>query len=312
MSSKQLVICDKDENYTARLAAFFHGKKELALQVKTYKIPQEMREESANSLTSILLINEQFIEKNTTIEWNGSILILSERKGENTTYRYPSIFKYQSCERFIKCLFDFLKEEDMKGVWRMRKSRKGIAIGIYSPIRRLGQTTFAFEKARELSKRENVLYLNLESYAGYEGIFIPEEEKNMSVLLYYAKQESAHLGMILTTLVRCKDGVDYVPPTLLSEDIRTISPKEWIWLLQELLQESIYDVLILDLGDSIQGLYEILSFCETVYMPVADDKIAASKIKQYEDNLRRTGHGDLVERMIRCDIRRTITGKDSG
>ena len=66
----------------------------------------------------------------------------------------------------------------------------GRIIGFYSPVRRLGQTKMALRKGRELSRTENVLYLNMESYAG-PGVYFPEErQRNMSELLYYAKQES--------------------------------------------------------------------------------------------------------------------------
>ena len=43
MSSKNLVICDEDVNYAARLAAFFNGKRELAFQVKICGNPVEMQ-----------------------------------------------------------------------------------------------------------------------------------------------------------------------------------------------------------------------------------------------------------------------------
>ena len=134
----------------------------------------------------------------------------------------------------------------------------------------------------------------------------------MSTLLYYVKQETGNLGLILTTLINRKNGVDYIPPVNCSDDLRTVTKEEWLWLFQKILCDSIYDVLVLDLGEGILGLYDILQFCDQVYMPVADDEIAASKIVQYENTLREMGYAQLVERMIRCDIRGTITRKNSG
>lgn len=311
MSSKELVICDSDAKYTAKLAAFFNGKKELAFQVKIYGSPDTMQEVIAESSESILLINESFLENDLFKKWNGKILVLSEKRRTEKYKNVQSIFKYQSCNLFMTQILEYC-EEEMQGIWRIRKSRKGKVIGVYSPVHRLGQTAFAFEKAKELSKEMNVLYLNLETYAGYGAILQKEEKKTLSTLLYYVKQESASVGLVLTTLIKSKDGVDYIPPVILNEDLLTITKKEWLWLFQEILHNSIYDALVLDLSESVQGLYEILAFCETVYMLVADDKNAASKIRQYEENLRRTGYAELVERMVRCDIRRTAARKNFG
>lgn len=309
MSSKELVICDSDGKYTAKLAAFFNGKKELAFQVKIYDSPDAMQEAAEHS-EGILLVNESFLGNDLFKKWNGKILVLAEKRSTEKK-NVQSIFKYQSCSLFMTRFLEYC-EEEMKGIWRIRKSRKGKVIGVYSPVHRLGQTAFAFEKAKELSKKMNVLYLNLETYAGYGELLQKEEQRTLSTLLYYAKQESSSVGLVLTTLIKSKDGVDYIPPVMLSEDLLTITKKEWLWLFQEILHNSIYDVLVLDLSESIQGLYEILAFCETVYMLISDDQNAASKIRQYEENLRRTGYTELVERMVRCDIRRTAARKNFG
>lgn len=310
MSSKNLVICDEDVNYAARLAAFFNGKRELAFQVKICGNPVELQGLLADSTKSILLLNELFMSHELIKEWKGEILVLSETKRAGN---YETLlFKYQSGSKILLHILEKCDEQNMDGIWRVRKSSKGKVIGFFSPVRRVGQTTFALTKAKELSKECNVLYMNLEPYAGSEGLFSQNENKTMSTLLYYAKQESENVGMILTTLVCSMNGVEYVPPVKNSEDLHAVTKEEWLWLFRELLRNSIYDVLILDLSECIRGLYEILKFCDEVYMLTADDQIAASKIKQYEQDLRQMGYTEVAERMVRCDIRRTIERKDTG
>lgn len=309
MSSKNLVICDYDKEYAAKLAAFFNGKKELAFQVKIYESPDQMQKMIADGEVDILLINETFLKEYPLEECACKIILLSEVRGKKAHGKWNSIFKYQASDAILTLILEFCSDTEMEGIWRVRKRKQGKAVGIYSPVKRLGQTSFAVEMCKELSKEENVLYLNLETYSGYE---VEEKKKTMSTLLYYAKQEARNVGLVLTTLICSKNGVDYVPPVACSEDLRSVRKEEWLWLFQEILCSSIYDVLVLDLGECIEGLYDILQFCDTVYMPVADDEIAASKIQQYERNLREMGYIEVAERMIRCDIRGTITGKNSG
>jgi len=308
MSSKILVICDNDEEYRDRLSAFLNGKRELAFQVKTCSSPEQIQAIKSVTPINILLLNHRFLEEVSVEAFQCKTILLSEAKEADNAGERKSIFKYQGSDKILAHILECCKEKESEDVWRVRKSKQGRMIGIYSPVHRLGQTTFALDKARNLSKNENVLYLNLETYAGD---ISEEKEKTLSVLLYYAKQEAGNIGLILTTLISRKDGIDYIPPVVCSNDLRSITGKEWIRLFREILCNSIYDVLILDLDDCMDGLYDVLQACDTVYTLVADDEAAISKMKQYENNLRIMGYGEVAERMIRCDIGGTITGKNT-
>lgn len=192
------------------------------------------------------------------------------------------------------------------------KKNRGQLIGYYSPIRRLGQTSQAIKHGIQLAKKSNVLYLNMEPYAGIGGHFADEKERNLSMLLYYAKQEIGNPGLLITTLVQQMSGMDYIPPVTYPEDLKKVTTEEWLWLLREILERSIYDVLILDIGDCIQGIFDILQSCDQVYMMTSGDRLAVSKLCQYEETLCRHGYGSLWERMIRCDVRRSIKNKNTG
>ena len=119
-----------------------------------------------------------------------------------------TIFKYQSGEQICMCLMQLLARGEKAELLRIRKKGNGRIIGFYSPVRRLGQTRMALRKGRELSRTENVLYLNMEVYAGTGSYFPEERQKNMSELLYYAKQESRKLAGVLAGLVKSLEGLD--------------------------------------------------------------------------------------------------------
>lgn len=313
MSSRNLVICDPETEYAARLAAFLNGKRELAFQVKTCKSPDQIREAAGQMPVDILLIADECRElydmQSEGEKADKTVLLTSEREEREDV---DAIFKYQSGEHICMRLVQLLAKGEKPDLLRIRRKGNGRIIGFYSPVRRLGQTKMALRKGRELSRTENVLYLNMESYAG-PGVYFPEErQRNMSELLYYAKQESKKLAGVLAGLVRSRDGMDYVPPASIPDDIRDVSAGEWIWLFEEILRTSIYDTLVLDIGDSVQGLYRILEACDEIYMPAADDPAASSKIRQFEEALEQAGCGHMAERVVRCDIRRTAPGKGAG
>lgn len=309
MSSKNLVICDREQEYAAKLADYLGSKKELALQVKLCSSPEQVEAIRREMAVDILLADEGITFTEGELLGIPRVIRLSAASA-GTEGPVSSIFRYQSGSDIYTHLIEVLAEGGMGELWNVRKKERGKLIGIYSPVHRSGQTGFALRKGMELAKTSNVLYMNLETYAGIGGYFPEEEKRNLSMLLYYAKQESGNPGLLITTLVKQMNGLDYIPPVIFPEDIRTVTTSEWMWLFGEILGHSIYDVLILDLGDCVQGLFDILKACDTIYMPSADDRLAASKIYQYEEALCRQGYGEVWERMIRCDIRRTAKDED--
>ena len=43
-----------------------------------------------------------------------------------------------------------------------------------------------------------------------------------------------------------------------------------------------YDVIILDLSEQVDELFQILKSCDRIYMPIQEDVISQAKIAQYE------------------------------
>jgi len=310
VGSKNLVICDRELDFASRLADYLGGKKELALQVKLCGSPEQVEAVRRETAVDILLADEEIRFTEGELAGIPKVVRLSASPVEAGS-PVCRIFRYQPGDDIYTHLVEALAEGGMGELWNVRKKESGRLIGIYSPVHRAGQTAFALEKGMELAETSNVLYVNLEPYAGIGGYFPEEEKRNLSMLLYYAKQEMGNPGLLITTLVKQMKGMDYIPPVIFPEDIRTVTASEWVKLFGEILNRSIYDVVILDLGDSVQGLFDILEICDTIYMPVADDRPAVSKIYQFEEVLCRQGYGEVWERMIRCDIRRTAKDKDS-
>lgn len=63
--------------------------------------------------------------------------------------------------------------------------------------------------------------------------------------------------------------------------------------------ESIYKVIILDLGDTVDGLYDLLGRCSKIYTPYIEEGAAKAKLNQYEENLRSAGYGEILKKTVR-------------
>lgn len=176
-------------------------------------------------------------------------------------------------------------------------------IGIYSPVHRIGKTRFALRLGKQLSQTTSVLYLNLEDYCGNPESFPEKNGQTLEDLLYYMRQDNMNLGLKLSTMIGQIENLDYLAPIRHHQDLCSVQSSEWLELFDMLLEKSIYQVLILDLGDCIDGLYEVLKHCTKVYTPYLEEPTAKAKLAQYEEDLRSSGYGDILKHTVRRRIK---------
>ena len=146
--------------------------------------------------------------------------------------------------------------------------------------------------------KEPVLYLDLEEYAGDAFYFQDRPERNLADLLYYFRQGKGNFAVRMSVVAGQADKLDYVLPMPYVQDMQAVKKEEWLGLFEKILSECIYEKVILDLGDSIDGLLDILGRCATVYTPYIEEPAAKAKLNQYFENLRKTGREAVLERTI--------------
>ena len=118
------------------------------------------------------------------------------------------------------------------------------------------------------------------------------------------RQDGINPGMKISTMAGQSDGMDYIMPMKYEQDIKTVKKEEWLDLLDIILEKCIYEAVILDLGDCIDGLYDILRKCERVYTLYIDEETALAKMEQYEKNLRAAGYSDVLGKTVKRRVGR--------
>ena len=165
------------------------------------------------------------------------------------------------------------------------EKKKMEVIGVYSPVGRTMKTTFALTLGQILAKKRACLYLNLEACSGFEYLLERSFDQTLGDLLYYQRLGSEQLITKMGSIVQSVNNLDYLPPVLSMEDIQSTTAQEWISLLQQIIDYSNYDVVILDLSDSVSQLYKVLEQCTRIYMPIRADPVSQAKIHQFEHTL---------------------------
>lgn len=300
MSNRNLVICDREEGYAEALAVFLMRRKELAFQVQVCGGIAEALAVLQERAIDILLIGGAFPAAERRKLKAGKVFLLTGSGKPETDDGETVVYKYQSGEAILaEIIRKCSEEEDGDNLFiRTVKAGKIKIIGVFSPVHRSGKTGYGIKLGKELAVSENVLYLNMELYGGIGGYF-PGEGHTLADVLYYARQESRNIGMVLTTLVEHMDGLDYLFPARISEDVRSVTAEEWVGLVRQIGEQSIYDVVILDIDEGLKGVYDLLRVCTEIHVPTARDTIAAAKLRQMDEELHLLGYDDVKKKMVK-------------
>lgn len=295
MKRNILAVCDLEASYAYNLMESIYEKQGTAFEIQAFTSVKSLIAFGKEQPIELLLISASAMcdgVKELTI---GKIMILSEGERIKELSTYPCIYKYQASDQLIREVMDYYVKEQVTEPAVLLKKKVRV-IGIYSPAGRSLKTSFALAYGQLMARERRTLYLNLEEYAGFESLMNEEYSADITDLLYFAKLGNGSLVYRIGSLVKQVGGLDYIPPALMGEDLKEIGPKEWRGLIQELKDYSSYDTLILDVGNCVRGILELLEECTRIYMPVREDVVSIAKLYQFEKALEQRNLGFLMER----------------
>ena len=319
------VICDVQEEYIDHLFEILSEQLAEEYQFQLFHDPEQMMEFAGQIEPGILLIGEGCIKEIQSPVKIWKKFILTETPKQQTEREAISVYRYQSAGQIINIIENGIREygsSESGNSWEQKmpdervsiqkKGRERIRdepqirgmIGIYSPVHRVGKTRFSMRLGRKLAMQVPVLYINLEGYSGGSHYFPEDTSYDLGDLIYCMKQERTDYGLKISSMTGQYGRMDYIMPMENEPDLRSVSGEEWISLFDRILEKCIYEVLILDLGDCINGLYDILKNCERVYTPYICEDAAMAKLEQYEKNLRTTGYGDILSRTVKKQMKK--------
>ncbi|HOO29224.1 MAG TPA: hypothetical protein PLU43_12230, partial [Lachnospiraceae bacterium] len=153
-------------------------------------------------------------------------------------------------------------------------------IGIYSPVTNVLKTSFAMTLGQILAEEEEVLFISLECCSGLTGLLSLNKERDLSDLLYERSVGEARFS--LGRFTQRAEGLSIISPVDGVTELQSVKKEEWVKLMRFLLREGSYSKLILDIGNSVNGIIEILQLCGMIYMPYRQDRISMAKLSAFE------------------------------
>lgn len=302
-------VCDTQEEYAEQLFGILPEKLEGDYQFHLFHDAGNMKEYLEHTSAEVILLGEECKEKTIREARTGQKIILTEDPNRRELWGYPCVFRYQPVGRIAGKINRILKKEEKKSRVRIRDEpvEKTVSlvrglIGVYSPIHRIGKTRFALQLGQKIAKHVPVLYINMEGYAGGDYYFKESTDKDLGDLLYCIKQEQDNYGLKISMMAGQLGNLDYIKPMKNEQDLRAVSGGEWLSLLDLIFEKCIYETVILDLGDAVSGLYDVLKKCSRVYTLYLNEEAAQAKLRQYEENLRETGYASVLEHTVKKQV----------
>ena len=283
MSDKNVVICDREIRYANGLGENISEREDLAVKVYVCSSFEHVLELEQAKKIHIFIVDEEITYAQRTQIGANQVFVLARGKVADLGEEEWAIGKYQCADEIIRQVFEFYVDRTKENIMRCMNKERARLVAVYSPIHRVGKTTFALALGRECAKSKKVLYLNLEEYAGME--VSQDTNMNLGDLLYYLRQGNGNLGIRLQAAVKEDERLDVVPPIPVVLDLKEVTWEEWDALITQLLENSLYEMVVLDVSESVQGLFPLLELCDRVYMPVLEDENSRRKLKQYQDNV---------------------------
>lgn len=294
MKRKILAVCDSETEYTNRMQEFLCTREELPFEVYAFTDTEKLEDSSKKEDIEILLISESDYSDKIKELPIQNIYVLNE-SGQTEDENVEQVGKYQSSEKILGQVLEFYsRRRDLP-----RKIKKGAPanlIGVYSPVGRCLQTSFSLAMGQILAKKHKVLYLNFESFSGLGQMLQHDMQTDLADLLYYYNNTRERFRYRLESSLQTINGLYFIPPAASFLDMQSISEETWLELLTAIEDEGMFEYIVLDLSDCVQGLLELLRRCSMIYTILKEDNMAAAKLHQYEEYLEDMEYQDILDK----------------
>lgn len=301
MNEKTIAVCDLDPNYALNLSGALDRALYGHFNISTFTSSSALCEYLAAHDVDTAIISESAYDSDLLQALPVTLILLRENP-DFVEERAILINRFQSREDLMESVLKVLPENVHNSSEMRLRTSKWKVIGIYSPIRRCLQTTFSLTLGQMLGADHKTLYMNFENYSGLSGWFNMEFKNNVTDLLYYFDCEREKLTLRIPLLIHRIGNLDILPPADSCYETYDRNGQRWVELMKEIENATDYEYLILDLTDSMNGVLEVLEYCDRVYTLVRDDALSSAKLTQYEHWMVEHSKADIVGKTLKFKL----------
>lgn len=293
------IMCS-DEEYGKALMDILCEDQRLRANVKFFSNTSCYQSQKGEEIYYISTL-EDYAEWGTYLNSEKTLFLV--KKQDECIYDF-SVPKFSSVDIIILKLLEMMSLSGKVDSQIMASSSKKDAalIGFFSPVRRCSQTTLGVTIGNIMSETKRVLYMSFESFSNFWSCTGYQGTRSLEDLLLASKITPEKFGIYFNSVVYHSDSLDILPPIRSLQQILDVKAEDWVSLVEMIIRECDYDVIILDLSESIHGLLKLLSMCERIYTLTQEDPCAIAKINEYEILLRSCEQEEIIKKTYKKRI----------
>ena len=118
--------------------------------------------------------------------------------------------------------------------------------------------------ASVFGRKKKTLLLDLQSFSAREEQLGEEELWDLADMIYFLRQGKKTFLYKLSSIVRNEGSYDFILPMKIPADLRSVTVAEWSEFLEKLAIDSDYNVVVIDFGQDVSGIFQLLSQCTKI------------------------------------------------
>lgn len=299
---KIMAVYDEDPFYAERLSDYVNRKEKGIFKAQAFTSKERLEAFAKETEVDVLLTGVPGDAEAISGLKAAQKIYLTEERDADGVREQSEIYKYQSGDDIIRDVMAvYCERAEIKRELPGLVSKDKRVIGVYSPVGRCGKTSLSLSIGQVLAKDEKVLFITLDTFSGFTHILDEQWKRDMSDLLYYYKQGRFH-ALRLNPIVYYLGDMAWLPPLRYPDDYSQVTAAEMADFLLQILNVSVYDTIVLDIGNFDRQVLPILEICRVVYMPVKEDMISQAKIKEFEAYVERFGNKGIKEKFYKIHV----------
>lgn len=168
---------------------------------------------------------------------------------------------YQPADHLIKEVYRMALEQQLYLPGAMPVLYAKEIAAVCSPHGYDLQTGFAIVYSLIRAEQVRTLYLDFSYYSGFFDI----ETEDVGDLFYELHKQNKPMGAILAAMVQKFGPLDYLPPVRVQMDMDDLTGEDFTELLQRILQESEYELVVLNMPVRPRFLRAVYGCCSHMY-----------------------------------------------
>lgn len=211
-------------------------------------------EELRDANAQLALVGADFWEEaqSEQAEDPGTFLIRLDEKG---------LSPYQPADHLIREVYRMALEQKLYLPGAVRTLYEKEIVAVCSPHGYDLQTGFAIVYSLIRAEHTRTLYLDYTYYSGYFDAL----SEDVGDLFYELHKQNQPMGVVLAAMVQKFGPLDYLPPVRMQMDLDDLTGEDFTELVQRILQESEYELVVLNMPIRPRFLRAVYGCCSNMY-----------------------------------------------